>query len=103
VLVTLPENDVDYFKVEAAAMESILAVCEGESGGSGVRGLTAELRDDADQAIASGTETSSANLQIERTRVTRAGTYYLRLSSTTPAAGVDTITPWTRCALIVGR
>jgi hypothetical protein len=103
VLVTLPENDVDYFKIDALAMESILVVCEGESGGSGVRGLTAEVRDDTDQPIASASETSIANLQIERTQVTRAGTYYLRLSSTTPAAAADSIVPWTRCALMVGR
>jgi len=105
VLATLPENDVDYFKVDAIALESILVVCEGESGGSGVRGLNAELRDDADQVLASATETSSANLNIERTQVERDGTYYLRLTSATPPviAGDGAILPWARCALIVGR
>jgi hypothetical protein len=103
VLVTLAENDVDYFKLDALALESFDVVCEGESGGSGVRGMTAELRDDADQVIASGAETASANLRIEATPVDRDATYYLRLTSTTPPAADGTIAPWARCAVIITR
>jgi len=104
VLATVPENDIDYFKVDAMALDSILAVCEGESGGSGVRGLTAELRDDADQVLATATETGIANLQIERTQVDHDGTYYLRLTSSTPEVidGDGAVLPWARCAVIVG-
>ena len=101
MLMSLAEDDVDYFKIEALEFESIAAVCEGESGGSGVRGLVVELRDGADQVLATATETSTANLELKPIMVPSPGTYYLRMSTSTPAATADSADPWARCAMIV--
>jgi hypothetical protein len=102
VLVELPEADVDYFKLDAMASEQIAVSCEGESGGSGVRGLTAELRDDSEQVLGSATETATANLQMPPVTVSRTGTYYVRLTSETPKADTGSVAPWTRCAVRTG-
>ena len=100
LLTTLPENDVDYFMIETMGLESIAAVCEGESGGSGVRGLSLELRDDTDQVLATATEGATTNLELEPVMVDPPGKYYVRLSSTTPAADESSAQPWARCAVL---
>jgi hypothetical protein len=97
----LPESDVDYYKFSATKGGSILIGCEGESGGSGVRGLTAELFDSPAHSLAKAQETSTANLLIDGVMVQQTGTHYLKLSSTTPAASADgAIEPWARCVVI---
>jgi hypothetical protein len=102
LLSTLPAKDIDYYQFDAAQNEHVSVLCEGESGGSGVRGLRAELRDDADTMLASALETEVANLQINAVQVGAAGTYYLRLTSdATPKAPVNE--PWVRCAIIASR
>lgn len=102
LLVELPEADVDYYKLDAMESELIAVTCEGESGGSGVRGLTAELRDDTDLVLGSATETATANLQLDPVTISRTGTYYVRLTSETPKADTGSIAPWTRCAVRTG-
>lgn len=102
LLVELPEADIDYYQVDATAGERIAVTCEGESGGSGVRGLIAELRDDTDQVLATGNETSTANLRIDGVPIDRTATYYVRLTSETPKADTGSIDPWARCAIIAG-
>ena len=54
LLSQLPQNDVDYYKFPATKGGTILIGCEGESGGSGVRGLTAEVFDSPTHSLAKG-------------------------------------------------
>lgn len=102
LLVHLSENDVDYFKLDATENETITVLCEAESGGSGVHGLLAEVRDADDQVLGTASETAITNLQIERVLVPSTGTYYLRLASETPKLDTGSVSPWARCAVIAG-
>jgi hypothetical protein len=77
--------------------------CEGESGGSGVRGLKAELFAPSMQPLMAASEASPKALLIEPFELQTAGTYYLKLSSETPPAEDDTVEPWVRCAVLLGR
>lgn len=99
MLSTLGAGDVDYYSFDALAGQQIALGCEGESAGSGVRGLHVELRDTADVALASADETATSTLQLPVVQVAQAGTYYIRLASApqTPAS----IEPWTRCSITV--
>ncbi len=101
ILASLPAMDIDYYHFDVNMNEHVSVACEGESGGSGVRNLRAELRDGSDQMLASALETSSANLLISKYTVTAAGTLYLRLSSDATAP-MNQIEPWVRCVLIAG-
>jgi hypothetical protein len=38
---------------------------------------------------------------IQRYTVQRAGSYFLRLSGTTPAADANAVEPWVRCVVFV--
>ncbi|HEX6246042.1 MAG TPA: PPC domain-containing protein, partial [Polyangiales bacterium] len=101
VLSRLPAGDVDYYRFDLAAKDLVRVSCEAESAGSGVRGLSAEVRDANDQKLAGGAETALANLLTEPVEVPSAGTYYLRLSSaTTEPLAID---PWVRCAVLINR
>jgi hypothetical protein len=99
LLSRLPEKDVDYFRFEATGPTAVTVACEGQSGGSGVLGLHAELRDADDQMLAAADESAAENLLIDSFVLDDVGTYYLRLSSKTPA-DEDAAEPWARCALI---
>jgi hypothetical protein len=99
LLSRLPEKDVDYFRFEATSSTVVSVGCEGQSGGSGVLGLRAELRDADDTSLVSADETATANLLIDASALTEPGTYYLRLSSKTVKSD-DGIEPWVRCVVI---
>lgn len=98
--VTLAPGDTDYFRFDAASGQVVAIGCEAESAGSGVRGLSAELRDAADSVLASAAESTTVNLQLPVVRIGAAGTYYLRLSSES-AEPAPAIEPWTRCSMTV--
>jgi hypothetical protein len=102
LLARLPANDVDYFRIDLNAGEVTRASCEGESGGSGVRELSAEFRDSSDTKIASAQETMDQNLLLQPITVDKTGSYYLRLS-----ASAQPMTPpverWVRCAILINR
>jgi hypothetical protein len=104
LLSTLPGDDVDYYQFDVFPNETITLVCEGASGGSGVRGLRAELRDESGATLQSGTETPDANLQLDPLEITQQTKLFLRLSRDVPAAGggESEIEPWTRCVVIAG-
>jgi hypothetical protein len=101
----LPAGDVDYYAFDVAMSDSIMATCEGESGGSGVRGLTAELFDPAGASLQAGVEPSTINLSLQALRVEQAGRYTLKLGSSHDAAtaGAKGIEPWVRCAVVVSH
>jgi hypothetical protein len=101
LLSSLDAKDVDYFAFEQPSAGFVTAACEAESGGSGVQGLHAELRDADDAVLAQADETAETNLLIDSVQVTQPGTYYLRLSSATKAGAAD-VEPWVRC-VIIGR
>ncbi|MET0284196.1 MAG: PPC domain-containing protein [Polyangiales bacterium] len=96
LLSTLPVGDVDFYAVPAAAGAYIGAICEGQTTGSGVRGLTAELLDPNLQRVAASADVDQG-LDLSAI-VGGAGTYYLRLSATANAEAL----PWVRCVLITG-
>jgi hypothetical protein len=101
LLASLASDDVDYFTFEHPVAGSVTVVCEAESGGSGVRGLHAELRDADDKVLTAADEVPETNLAIENFSVPEAGTYYLRLSSTTKTSD-EKIEPWVRCVILLG-
>jgi hypothetical protein len=102
ILARLPPNDVDYFRFELGAGDVVRGSCEGESGGSGVRELRAELRNSQDEKLSSAQESALDNLALAEFAVDQAGTYYLRLSANAQALGPP-VERWARCALIITR
>jgi hypothetical protein len=100
ILSVVDTTDVDYFSFEVRAGESGVIGCEGESAGSGIHTLHAEVRDGSDAVVASADETVTENLYIEPFEFPAAGTHYLRLSST--ATQSPRIVPWVRCSVNVG-
>ena len=99
-LARLPADDVDYYRIDVNPDEHVMVVCEAESGGSGVRGLHAEVLDASQHKLVAADEPSTENLHIADAPVKQAGTYYLRLSGTTPKDGEARVDPWVRCAVI---
>jgi hypothetical protein len=87
---------VDYWAIPATTGSYIGVVCEAQTTGSGVRGLTAELRDPNEQLVASSADVGQG-LDLSSI-VGSTGTYYLRLAST---ESLDAL-PWTRCVVVVG-
>jgi hypothetical protein len=100
-LADLPHGDVDYYSFDATQGEHIVVACEGESAGSGVRKLHAELRDGQDKSFGSADETPLANLLMDSIPATTTGPQFLRLSSATPT-GTDPVEPWVRCVVLAG-
>jgi hypothetical protein len=98
LLASLAHTDVDYYRFDEMSAATVTVVCEGESGGSGVHGLHAELRDSDDATLVAADESFDSNLVINAFQVPEMGTYYLRLSSDTLAKDVSE--PWARCLLI---
>jgi hypothetical protein len=99
ILLELPAGDEDYFVIEANAADYVDVVCGGESTGSGVRGLQAELLDD-DGVLGSAAETLDANLVIE-SQVANTGPVYLHLWGDDDATDPE-VRPWVRCGIEVG-
>jgi Bacterial pre-peptidase C-terminal domain len=96
LLSLLPAGDVDYFAVPVDAGGYIGVICEAQTTGSGVRGLSAELRDANDEPIADSADVGRG-LELSSI-VGPAGTYYVRLSSAATVAAQ----PWVRCAIVSG-
>jgi hypothetical protein len=101
MITTIPAAEVHYYSFAANAGETILAACEAESAGSGIRSLHADLRDANDKVIATTAETPIENAYVPTTTVQDTGTYYLRL--TTEAASSTVVDPWVRCVVNIGR
>ena len=100
LLSTLDDEDVDYYSFSATKGDYLVLACEGESAGSGVRGLSAELRDPGDQVLASARETATENLAIDTFEIGEAGTYFVRLSSEGQPE-TEPIEPWARCVVLL--
>jgi hypothetical protein len=105
LLSRLPAKDIDHYRFDAQAGDLVAINCEGESGGSGVRGLTAEVLTPMMASVVKGRELSPKPLYIKPTALEQAGTYYLKLTSETPVAEAmdDSVEPWVRCAVLLGR
>jgi hypothetical protein len=101
LLARLPPADVDYYSFDAAEGEHLSFACEAESGGSGVRGLHAEVRDADDQVLSSVDEAPDANLIVSGLRLSATANHYLRLSSTLSAPEPDMAEPWVRCVVLI--
>lgn len=106
LLSRLPADDVDYYRFDAQSGDLAKLQCEGQSGGSGVRGLQAELLGPSMQSLIKARESSTKALSIEPFKLEQNGTYYVKLSSETPvvqATDSDAVEPWVRCAVVLGR
>jgi hypothetical protein len=92
----LPAGDVDYIGFDASSGLAIEAFCVAADFGSGLLGMTGEIRDSSDTTLSSATEPSAVVLD---TTLPGAGRYYFRLS----AAGQDPEVTgnWVRCRLRV--
>jgi hypothetical protein len=104
LLSTLPGDDVGYYQFDAFPNETITLACDGESGGSGARGLRAELRDESGATLLSGVETPDANLLLDALDITQPTKLFLRLSRDVTAAdgGGPEVELWNRCVVIAG-
>jgi hypothetical protein len=91
--------DVDYFAIHVGGGHSVAFDCFSPTIGSGVVGMSAELRDGTDAVLAHAAETSSADAAIVPFQVPTAGTYYLRLSATGQDATNEGT--WARCTVSV--
>ncbi|HKP56806.1 MAG TPA: PPC domain-containing protein [Polyangiales bacterium] len=100
LLTTLPEHDVDYFTFDVAAGEQVTLACEAQSGGSGVRGLHVEVRNAADQSLASAFEELDSNVLLDGFIAEQDGPLWLRLNNV--ASDASEILPWTRCVVLAG-
>ncbi|MFM2419838.1 MAG: hypothetical protein RL385_4561 [Pseudomonadota bacterium] len=99
----LPRGDVDYYRIDLVPMERTMARCEGQSGGSGVRGFKAEIVDAQGAVLQSAVEPLEYGLVVQPTEpASVAGVYYLRLTaaeeSSDFAAG-----DWVRCDVRIGH
>lgn len=99
ILAELPALDQDYFAFEAQLNDRVDVRCEGESAGSGVRDLHAEIRDSEDIVLGEASEAVDTGLFLTGVTVGDPGTYYLRLSSATPESAAAA-PAWVRCAVI---
>ncbi len=101
LLAQLPDNsDVDYYSYDVAAGEQLSVACGAATSGSGVRGLTVEVRDASDAVLTMQAETLTDDVFIEDAMTTGAGTYYIRLSKTGQDAEVTST--WVRCGIRSG-
>jgi len=73
-------GDLDYFKFSASAGKTISVACAGQSAGSGVRGFTAQVRDQDDGVLATQLEPVGAGVNIQDVNASYTGQYYLRLT-----------------------
>lgn len=99
ILAEVPALDRDYFAFETMEGDWIDVICEGQSAGSGVRGLKAEILDAADAVLGEATEAIATGLSIASVQAGEPGTHYLRVSSETPD-DADAAPAWVRCAVI---
>lgn len=99
-LARVPPGDIDYYSMEVAEDEQISLVCEGESGGSGVHALRAEVRDELDKVLVFAVEEPVDNLVIEKVPMKAPGKRYLRLSSEKSQL-TEMIDPWVRCLVTI--
>jgi hypothetical protein len=96
LLSRLPHGDTDYYAVSGKGGQLLGFGCEGETTGSGVRGLHADLVDTQQHVLASMLDESG---DLASYALTQDGPVYLRLSSDTPPATADSVDAWTRCVL----
>jgi hypothetical protein len=96
VLARLNNGDVDYFLFPVDVGEELSVACGAQSSGSGVRGLTVEVRDRNDATIQTQLE-GADGVFIEPFVPTSTGTYYVRLSAGAPDPEVTS--RFVRCGL----
>lgn len=96
LLLHVPAGDVDYFALALAPGELVSAACEGASGGSGVRGLTAMLVDGDDLELAIAHERLAQSLDLAPFQVGEDQRVFLRVSNDDQD---DDIEPWVRCVV----
>jgi hypothetical protein len=99
ILAQMAADDVDYFSFELADGLAVSVACGSASGGSGVLGFRAELRNASDEVVGAQDE-GDEGIFIAQIDGQAAGTYYLRLSSTGQSEEVSG--NWARCGVHTG-
>ncbi len=93
-------TDVDYFRLPVAAGESMLSVaCGSARAGSGVQGLEVSVRNAADGASGTETESATMNLFIDGVAVAAGANSYVKLRKTGQDAAITG--DWVRCGIFL--
>jgi len=92
----LPAGDVDYVAFDATSALAIEAYCVANSSGSGLIGMTAQIRDSSDTILSTATE---PGLDFLDTTLPAAGRYYFRLSAAEQDPEVSG--NWVRCNISI--
>lgn len=87
----IPAGDVDYWKFDAAAGDTVSVACSARRAGAGVEDFTVSLVDKDDKVLQTEVEdpskdllwsSDSPNMSMNSVKLTAAGTYYLKLNAT---------------------
>ena len=97
ILANLPDGDIDYFSFTVMAGEAVTIACGSQFSGSGVTGLTVDLRGMDDSVVRTAMETLTEDLVLQDVTVPAPGTYSLRLTKTGQLA--DVTGTWVRCGV----
>jgi hypothetical protein len=81
-------TDIDYASFSASPGDEVTIACTGARSGSGVVGLSVELRGPTDTVITSKTESLTEDLSIAGETLVASGSHYLRVAKTGQVAEV---------------
>jgi hypothetical protein len=90
-------DDIDYFRFTASEGDGIGLNCVGQRAGSGVRGLTVEIRDRDDVALYSELEPTDRDLDVSGIAATYSGDYFLTLRKS--AQDAEVTSDFVRCGV----
>ena len=100
ILANIGTGDIDYFSFSVMAGEVVTIACGAQFNGSGVTGLTVDLRGSDDSVVQSTMESLTEDLLLQNVAVPAPGTYALRLTKTGQLA--DVTGDWARCGVHMG-
>ncbi len=94
----LADGDVDHWRLDASAGDTIAVVCGSQNAGSGIIGLGAELLDlDGATVLGSDREEPGSNLFFEEIVIPADGTYLLRMDKMGQEPAI--LGNWYRCGI----
>lgn len=103
ILAHIGDQDVDYFRFDGQAGQTISTFCESARSGSGLVGLTVSIRDETDGILLEATETPASQaapgtaVSLDHVPIPPSGSIYVR--TTKESQLPDVAGDWVRCAL----